>query len=104
MRVPDSGWVIKPGAFELVVDPHVFREAQRVLAQRTCAKSNKRILDDLRTLFVQNGKLTSAILNNTPGAPSVSALKKRFGGMRRAFELAGYFIPTRYSRGHKASV
>lgn len=101
VTVPKSRWVIRPEAFEPVIDLQVFQEAQRVLAQRTCAKSNEQILDDLRRLLAKNGKLTAAMLNDTPGAPSVTGVKKRFGGTRRAFELAGYSCPPRTSDNTK---
>ena len=95
ISVPKSRWIIRAGAFEPVIDPQLFQEAQRILAQRTCEKPNEQILNDLRALLAQNGKLTDAILNSTPGAPSVSAVKNRFKGTRRAFELVGYSCPAR---------
>jgi DNA invertase Pin-like site-specific DNA recombinase len=95
IAVPKSRWIIRAGAFEPVVDAQLFEAAQRILAQRTCAKSDEQILNDLQTLRARNGKLTGEILNNTPGAPSVTAVKNRFKGTRRAFELAGYYGPPR---------
>ena len=88
ISIPNSSWVLKPDSFEPVIDPGTFEKAQCVLEQRTCAKSNEQILDDLRTLMAKHGRLTSTILHNTPGAISVSTCKKRFGGLRRAVELA----------------
>jgi DNA invertase Pin-like site-specific DNA recombinase len=99
ISVPKCRWIIRPGAFEPVIDSQLFQEAQRILAQRTCAKSNEQILNDLRTLLVQNGKLSGTLLNSTPGAPSITAVKNRFKGTRRAFELAGYSCPARSFRG-----
>ncbi len=97
ISVPKCSWIIGPGAIEAVIDSQLFQEAQRVLAERTCAKTNEQIFGDLRTLLVQNGKLTAAILNSTPGAPSTTAVKNRFKGTRRAFEPAGYSCPARRS-------
>jgi DNA invertase Pin-like site-specific DNA recombinase len=88
--VPRSEWVLSPGAFEPVVEPQVFQQANTVLLQRTCAKSDEQILDSLRELFAVNGRLSETLLSRTPGAPSASACKKRFGSMKRAFELAGF--------------
>jgi hypothetical protein len=90
VKTPRSKWIIKPGAFEPVIDPPYFQEAQYILGQRTCAKSNEQILDTLRILLRTNGKLTGPILTNSPSAPSIAACKNRFGGLRHAFELAGY--------------
>jgi hypothetical protein len=91
IKTPKSNWVIQPGAFEPIVDPPLFEEAQRILAQRTSAKSNEQLLHCLRTLLGAKGKLTGAILTTSPGAPSITACRKRFGGLQRAFELAGYY-------------
>jgi DNA invertase Pin-like site-specific DNA recombinase len=89
ISLPSSEWVLTPGAFEPVVEPPLFLQANTVLSQRTCARSNEQVLDSLRELLAANGELTGTLLSRTPGAPSVSACKKRFGSMRRAFELAG---------------
>ena len=96
-----SEWVVTPGAFEPIVEPHAFQQANSVLSHRTCAKSNEQILDSLRELLAVNGKLSGTLLSRTPGAPSVSACKKRFGSMQRAFELAGYSCGRRLSRTGK---
>ena len=90
VRHPKSEWIIKWGAFEPVVDPQVFNEAQRILAERTCAKSDEQLLAALRTLLAEKGKLSHEILPKTPGAPSPAGCAYRFGSLRRAFELAGY--------------
>ena len=98
ITLPRAQWIIKPGAFEPVVDPLLFQEAQQVLSLRTCEKSNEKILDELRVLLAQRGRLTAEILQQTAAVPSVAACKKRFGSLQRAFKLAGYSVPARYSR------
>lgn len=90
---PRSEWVIKTKAFEAIVEPAVFVSAQQALAERTCMKSNEQILGELRCLLAKHGKLTAAILDNSPDAPSSNGCRRRFGGLRRAFELAGYTRP-----------
>ena len=93
MRVPRFKWIVKSQAFEPVVDPKLFDEAQRILAQRTRAKTNEDLLDDLRQLLHKNGKLTTRLLEISHSAPSYHTCVKRFGSARRAFELAGYVYP-----------
>jgi DNA invertase Pin-like site-specific DNA recombinase len=93
ISVPKSKWVIKRNAFEAVVDPKVFNDAQHILAQRTCSKSDEQVLEGLRKVLSEKGKLTGKVLALTPGAPSPSACLRRFGSLRRAFELAGYRSP-----------
>ena len=93
IRVPRSKWIIKPGAFEPVIDPTLFNEAQRILGQRTCVKTNEQLLDDLRQLLTNNMKLTTRLLGTSDSVPSYHTLVKRFGSAKRAFELAGYCYP-----------
>lgn len=90
VKVPRSEWILKPGAFEPVVDGKLFEEAQHVLAQRTCCRSNEQLLQSLRDLLSVHGKLTSHILKKSQGAASPSVYVRRFGTLVRAFELAGY--------------
>lgn len=90
VALPKDQWVIKPGAFEPVIDPKVFEKAQLRLANRTCAKSNDQVLATLQALLQKHGRLSSDILHRAPGAPSPTACKRRFGTLRQAFELAGY--------------
>jgi DNA invertase Pin-like site-specific DNA recombinase len=93
LKVPRSKWVIKSNAFEALVDPNIFNEAQRVLAQRTCSKSNDQVLESLRQLLAEKGTLTSRILKMSGRGPSQSVCVKRFGSLRHAFELAGFRYP-----------
>ena len=95
VSVPESNWVVKPMAFEPIVDLAVFEKAQHVLRQRTCCRSNEQLIETLQQLLRVHGRLTSHVLQTSPGAPAVSTCRKRFGTLRRAFELAGYFAATR---------
>jgi DNA invertase Pin-like site-specific DNA recombinase len=90
VKVPKSDWIVKPGAFEAVIDPRIYAEAQRILNERRCRKSNDDILEELRTLLASKGKLSGPVLRTTPGAPSTTICKRRFGDLQRAFLLAGY--------------
>lgn len=98
VRVLESNWVVKRMAFEPIVDPTTFQKAQYVLGERTCCRSNEELIETLQQLLTVHGKLTGYILQASPGAPSVSACRKRFGTLRRAFELAGYLASTEARR------
>jgi Recombinase len=100
VRLPHSEWILKPMAFEPIVTPEVFEPAQRVLDQRTCSKSDGQLIDMLRDLLAANGRLTGRILENSPGAPSPSACRRRFGTLKRAFRLAGYPQPPASRQTH----
>ena len=98
VRLPESNWVVKPMAFEPIVDLAVFEKAQHVLRQRTCSRSNEQLIETLQQLLRAHGKLTRQVLQTSSGAPAASTCRKRFGTLQRAFELAGYFAATRGRR------
>jgi len=87
---PKSEWVITQGAFEPVIDPVTFSQAQKILQGRTFNKSDLDLLNDLRSLLATEGKLTLGLIKNSPKTPSPSTYRHRFGGLRRAYELIGY--------------
>jgi DNA invertase Pin-like site-specific DNA recombinase len=90
VRLPKSEWILKPNAFESVVDETTFAEAQKVLANRTINKSDADVLDDLRALLASEGKLSIALIQNSPDVPSPASYARRFGTMQHAYELIGY--------------
>lgn len=53
------------------------------------------LLAKLRTVFVQNGKLSYRIVETADDCPSLQTFRARFGGMRLAYALVGY-EPSRY--------
>jgi DNA invertase Pin-like site-specific DNA recombinase len=87
-RNASSEWIIRPGAFDGLITADVYEEAQRILNARTCRKTNEEILRHLGKIFSHAGKLSGKILQSTPGAPSVSTCRKRFGSLKVAFRLA----------------
>ena len=90
VSIARSHWVLKPGAFEPVVDPQLFEKAQAVLAEQRQPYSNAELLDSLRTLLRRHGTLSYKVITNSPGLASTNTFVKRFGSLRHAFELAGH--------------
>jgi DNA invertase Pin-like site-specific DNA recombinase len=90
LRLPRSEWTITPGAFEPVIDQATFDEAQRILDGRTVNKSDQELLDALRVLLAEKGRLSLQIIKNSTNAASPSTYRKRFGSLRRAYELIEY--------------
>jgi DNA invertase Pin-like site-specific DNA recombinase len=86
---PTSEWVVTPGSYEAIVDSAMFMEAQRVLCERTLNKTDAAILEDLRSLLARKGSLSLALIQESD-LPSPSTYRKRFGSLRRAYELIGY--------------
>jgi hypothetical protein len=60
--LPSAEWIVKPNAFEPVVDQDTFDKAQRIIASWTIRKSNDQILEDFRELLRTEGRLTAGII------------------------------------------
>ena len=86
---PTSEWVVTPGSYDAIVDSATFMEAQRVLCERTINKSDADILESLRSLLARKGRLTLALIQESD-LPSPSTYRRRFGSLRRAYELIEY--------------
>jgi DNA invertase Pin-like site-specific DNA recombinase len=90
VKLPRSEWVVTPAAFEPIIDPLLFSEAQRVLQQRTLNKSDEDLLHALRALLAAKGRLSRRVLRDSTEVPSPSTYIYRFGSLYRAYELIGY--------------
>ncbi len=89
VKKPTSEWVVTPGSHEAIVDTGTFMAAQRVLCERTINKSDTDLLESLRSRLALEGRLTLALIQNSD-LPSPSTYRRRFGSLRRAYELIGY--------------
>ena len=87
--VPPDQWVTVPGAWEPLIDPERFTEAQNKFMDLTVHKSNDQLLDHLRDLLKKHGKLSDQVVTTGPG-PSRAAYELRFGSLSEAFWLIGY--------------
>jgi len=96
VRLPQSAWVLTPGAFEPIVDYATYSEAQRILQGRTINKSDDELLDSLRALLATKGRLSLNLIKNSADVPSPSTYRHRFGSLRRAYELIEYGRPTQF--------
>jgi DNA invertase Pin-like site-specific DNA recombinase len=90
IKLPESEWIVTPGAFEAIVDTTTFEEVQRILDGRTNNKSDEEILDSLRNLLRSDGRLSYHAVKKSPTVPSPSTYRRRFGSLGRAYGLIGY--------------
>lgn len=95
---PSSEWAYIPGAFEPLIEPDKFQQVQEILATFTRNKSNEAILETLRDVLAKEGRLSMKLIRQTPGTPSASAIRVRFGSFSRAYELLGYKRNDEYTR------
>jgi DNA invertase Pin-like site-specific DNA recombinase len=90
LKVPRSEWILKSGAFESIVDLDTFLQAQNILWTRTCHVTNTQLLDGLRKLLDQKGRLSISLIKECKFLPSASAIRRRFGNMRAVYRLLDY--------------
>jgi hypothetical protein len=90
VQVAESEWNLVPGAFEPVIDPAVFTKVRALLDARTVSKSNEELLEALKKVLRENGRLTSELVDKSPDLPSTTTFSRRFGSLRGAYELIGY--------------
>jgi DNA invertase Pin-like site-specific DNA recombinase len=86
---PPELWVRAENAFEPLVDPEMFAEAQRTFEARE-RLSDAETLQGLRTLREQHGYLSGVMIDQCPTLPSSAAIGARFGGLLQAYALIGY--------------
>lgn len=87
---PPSMWLRREGAFEGVITPETFYKAQEVFETRARRMTNSEIIERLRKIFVTTGTISGGLIAKDPELLRVSAIATRFGGLLKAYELAGY--------------
>lgn len=88
--VPRSDWTVVPKAFECLIEPETFAEAQQLIAGVPRNKSDDKLLHDLRTILAKEGRITNALIVATPNAHAPYTYRRRFGSLVRAYRLVGY--------------
>jgi Recombinase len=79
---PDHLWIRSPGAVSPVIDRDLFARAQKIMAERYISIPEDQMLRRLRLTLGRKGKLTTRIIKNAPGLPSVACYIKQFGSLR----------------------
>lgn len=91
---PEDEWVRKEGAFPPVVDAERFFAVQEIIRERHQKMSDEDLLERLKGLQSQTGRLSAMIIDESEDMPPSSLYMYRFGGLLRAYRLIGY-IPER---------
>jgi DNA invertase Pin-like site-specific DNA recombinase len=77
-----------------IVSVRTFRRAQRrAKKRRGAALRDEHLLDKLRKLLKQKGRLSHTLLRKCPSVPSNSTYRNHFGSLIKAYELIGYDSP-----------
>ena len=87
LRVPEELWTKIPHKFEPIVDECTFDRAQAAMRR---SLGNQELLACLRKLLREEGRVSERMLNYRRDTPCATVYHKRFGSLRRAFDLVGY--------------
>lgn len=88
-----STWVKVENAFDAIVAREKLEEARAERLRRRKQWTDDEMLDVLRDLFVEHGKVTPDLINAS-GGPAVKSYVLRFNGLVAAMDLAGVSSPS----------
>lgn len=89
VNAPDM-WIRANEAFEAIVDPKLFYDAQRIIQERNRRFSNEELLELLKGLYECKGCLSGLIIDEAEHLPSSNLYRARFGSLIRAYKLVGF--------------
>lgn len=91
---PPDMWIRKEGAFQAVISPEQFFQAQAIIQARSKHFTDEEMLGKLRGLLKRYNTLSGMLIDETEGMPSSSAYRSRFSSLVKAYTLIG-FTPER---------
>jgi hypothetical protein len=94
VRNPPEMWVRDDDAFEPIVDQAAFHTVRGIILARHRRISDEEMLEQLRGILQQHGKLSGVMIDELDTMPSAASYRHRFGSLLRAYELVG-FTPDR---------
>jgi len=92
VQITREKWIARPNAFAALIKPHRFSKVQQKLKRYVAGLywTDEELLAKLVLLRSREGKLTSKLLDHTPGMPNSGTVARRFGNLRHAYQLIGY--------------
>jgi DNA invertase Pin-like site-specific DNA recombinase len=97
VKVPRAEWIVRPGAFEAIIDPVTFAQAQRTYSRWNSTSTNEELLEDLRALLASAGRLSTVLIRRSPRTATPSTYCLRFGSLQKAYKLIGYTNPRQFA-------
>lgn len=89
-KVAHDQWAVCPNAFPSIVSPELFERARKRMANVTYRLSNEELLNRLKSVAAETGKLTSRIIQDSRLCPAAAVYSRRFGGLMNVYALLGY--------------
>jgi hypothetical protein len=82
-------WIRHEGAFPASVPTDTFRLAEHARLGRSKHYTTTQLLDMLRQLAAEHGRVSGLLIDCAPGLPSAQMFRYRFGSLTEAYRLAG---------------
>lgn len=83
-------WVRAVGAFEPIVTSEEFLAVREIIERRSVKLSDGQMLEILQRILGVHGHLSRVVIDEYEDAPSSYCYIRRFGSLRRAYQLIGY--------------
>jgi DNA invertase Pin-like site-specific DNA recombinase len=87
---PKERWIRADGIFEGIVEPSLFHTAQGIILARSRKLTDEEMLERLRGVLGQHGRICGMLIDEAEGLPSSAAFRGRFGSLVGAYRLIGY--------------
>src|SRR5881397_2547180 len=87
---PPEHWIRADGVFEGIVEPEIYLRAREIILARSQRLSDEEMLEKLRALLKQHGRISGILIDEAEGLPSSTAFSHRFGTLVNAYRLIGY--------------
>jgi DNA invertase Pin-like site-specific DNA recombinase len=94
---PPEKWVRADHAFIGIVDSTLFLAAQGIILSRSRKWSDEEMLEKLRSILTEHGRISGILIDEAEDLPSSSAFRNRFGSLVSAYRLIGYEPEIDYS-------
>ena len=87
---PPEEWIRADGVFEGIVEPEMFFKVRAIILARSQRLTDEEMLEKLRGVLKQHGRISGMIIDEAEGLPSSAAFQNRFGSLVAAYRLIGY--------------
>lgn len=92
---PHQDWVITPGAYEQVVSPEIYKQAQDIFDNRKRRYGREEMMRRLQDIRQKWGLLTPGLIRFEKDCPAPSHFAKAFGGLAGAYQACFQDVLTR---------
>lgn len=90
VKNPVNMWIWRNDAFQPIISLRQFHDARDIIEARHQHLSDDELLDRLRILLKDCGRLSGILIDESEQMPSSSCYSTRFGSLVRAYELIGW--------------